>query len=298
MSRPPGKRRWKLARNRKTPEREETVHPNKRLGQHFLRDPSLVRKIVDLSRWKPSDCVIEVGPGLGALTLALSRRVRRVIAVEKDARLVTILAERLEREGVSNVTLVNEDILRYPLRGPGTEPFRRVHVAGNLPYNISSPFLERLLTAREDIGRAVVMLQAEFADRLSAVPGTKAYGGLTVWLRYHATCKRLLGIPASAFRPRPRVDSVLLEIDLERPHPTRAPDDDALRRVLKAAFSHRRKTVLNSLRASGLWPDPGAILKALAGCGIDPKIRAEQLGLEAFLCLSSARELTETPGRC
>lgn len=284
-----------MARTIRPPRREGAVYPKKRLGQHFLRDPSLTQKIVNLSRWKGSDFVVEVGPGLGALTLPLSNCVRHVVAVEKDAQLAAVLAERLAREGVNNVTLINEDILRYAFRGTGIDQMDKIHVAGNLPFNISSPFLEKLVASSDCIGRAVLMFQAEFAERLAASPGTKSYGALTVWLRYHATCRRLLRVPAAAFHPRPKVDSVVLEIDFERPYPRRARDDKALRRVLKAAFSHRRKTLLNSLQASGLCTEPEAILKALAGCGIDPRTRAERLDLEAFLCLAMAQELTNIP---
>jgi 16S rRNA (adenine1518-N6/adenine1519-N6)-dimethyltransferase len=274
---------------------QKGIYPLKRLGQHFLRDPSIIEKIVALSCWRESDAVLEVGPGPGALTLPLARRVRHVVAVEKDPRMVAILAERLSREGIRNVSLIQADILRFDLEnaGPADE---KLQVAGNLPYNISSPFLEKLVEGGRRIGRAVLMLQSEFAERLTASPGTKAYGALTLWVRYHAGARRLLRVAPAAFHPRPRVDSMVLELDFERPHPHRASDDQALKRVLKAAFAHRRKTLPNSFTSSRLWKDPDAILTALEACRISPRSRAEVLELEDFLCLTSALELTKGSG--
>jgi 16S rRNA (adenine1518-N6/adenine1519-N6)-dimethyltransferase len=268
----------------RTSRSNEGLRPKKRLGQHFLSNRGVVEKILSRARFAESDVVLEVGPGQGALTLPLARQVSRVIAVEKDERLISVLEEKLERAGISNVDLIHADILRFDFYK--AQEGSRFQVIGNLPYNISSPFLEKLVENRRLVQRAVLMFQLEVAKRLTAEPGSKDYGALTLGVRYFAHPSVLLSVSKGSFYPVPKVDSMVLELDFSRPFPRRAPDEEHFKRVVKAAFAHRRKTVLNSLSVSGLNRD-GA-LHGLGLCGIDPGRRAEGLSMDDFLCLASA----------
>ena len=268
--------------------REYGFRPKKSLGQHFLRDEEVVRKIVHKARFDPTDRVLEIGPGLGALTLLLARKAHHVIAVEKDSRLTDILNKKLSAEKIENVLLINEDILKLDFSRVPSLHKREVRVIGNLPYNISSPTLEKLFENRHMVNRAVLMLQSEFADRLIANPGTKAFGAMTVFIQYHAHVSPLLHVPKEAFHPRPKVDSMVLEIDFQRPYPERTEDDIKFRTVVKGAFAQRRKTLLNSLKNTLVSYSREEILAALEKCEIDPKRRAETLTIEDFLRLTSA----------
>jgi 16S rRNA (adenine1518-N6/adenine1519-N6)-dimethyltransferase len=262
--------------------------PKKRLGQHFLTDSKIIHEIIALSRFQPSDLILEIGPGLGALTLPLARSVSHVVAVEKDINLVHVLKKKLSRAGITNVTFVNRDILAFDIHEIRPSPSKKIKIIGNLPYNISSPFMERLAENRDLIGRAVLMFQLEFAKRIAASPGQKAYGALTLLIQYHAHPTVLLEVPKQAFYPKPRVDSMVLEIDFERPYPKQTQHEDYFRKVVKGAFYHRRKTILNSLKGSSPSWNRELLLDAMKTCHIDPGRRAETLNMSDFLCLTSA----------
>jgi 16S rRNA (adenine1518-N6/adenine1519-N6)-dimethyltransferase len=276
-----------LARQRLLGRRGESLRPDKRLGQHFLVNPEIPNRIVSLAGFAPSDVVVEIGPGRGALTFPLSKAVSRIVAIEKDARLANRLRERLTDLGIRNVTVVCEDILRSDLDAIFPPLSGKIQIIGNLPYNISSPVLEKLIRRRDRLDRAVLMFQKEVADRLTAVPGAKGYGALTVMIRYHARTKRLLPVSRTAFYPVPKVDSMVVEVDFGQPYPCRGVEEADFRKTVKSAFAHRRKTLLNSLKASLPGRPPGVFLKGMAACGIDPERRAETLDMDAFLCLAS-----------
>jgi 16S rRNA (adenine1518-N6/adenine1519-N6)-dimethyltransferase len=259
--------------------------PQKRLGQHFLADQGVVRKMMDLMALNGSEVVLEIGPGLGALTLALAERAGRVVAVEKDRRLFRFLGEKLEREGVQNVTLLHHDILKVTLSGLTGDGGEKVRVVGNLPYNISSPMIEKVILEREAVASAVFMLQLEVAQRLVARPGNKAYGALSVWVQYHAVVRTLFPVARKAFYPVPKVDSMVVELDFRSPHPRRTSDPVHFRKVVKAAFAHRRKTILNSMAGSGGQWDRAVLARTMDRCGVDPGRRAETLDLDEFLCI-------------
>jgi 16S rRNA (adenine1518-N6/adenine1519-N6)-dimethyltransferase len=161
-------------------------------------------------------------------------------------------------------------------------------IIGNLPYNISSPLMEKLVMNRGLVSRAVLMFQAELARRLTASPGSKAYGALTVFTRYYAKVTTLLQVPRSAFYPMPKVDSTVLNIDFTRPHPRRAQDEQGFQKVVKGAFAQRRKTLLNALSGAYHSSRKADIQGALEECGIDGKIRAERLSIDDFLRLGAA----------
>ncbi len=262
--------------------------PNKRLGQHFLRDTGIVRKIIDQARLDPSDHVLEIGPGLGALTIPLAGLVHHVVAVEKDLRLAEMLQKRLAHDDISNVHLINDDILKLPFERIPGRPAKKMKVIGNLPYNISTPFLERLVENRNLVSRAILMFQLELAKRLTACPGNKEFGAMTVLVQYHAHISPLLEVSKASFYPRPKVDSMVLELDFEKPHPRRAEDEAKFKRVVKGAFAYRRKTLLNSLKRTLSPLTSHEILDALRKCAIDPGKRAETLNIDHFLCLTSA----------
>ncbi len=268
--------------------KESGFRPKKSLGQHFLKDKEVVREIINKARFDSTDQVLEIGPGLGVLTICLARKVHHVIAVEKDSRLTEILEKRLSAERIENVLLINEDILKLDFSRIQSLKGKKSGVIGNLPYNISSPILERLVENRHMVNRAVIMLQSELADRLIANPGTKAFGAMTVFIQYDAHVSPLLHVPKEAFYPRPKVDSMVLEIDFQRPYSERSEDDVKFKKVVKGAFAQRRKTLLNSLKNSLESCCREEILGALERCGIDPKRRAETLTIDDFLRLTSA----------
>jgi 16S rRNA (adenine1518-N6/adenine1519-N6)-dimethyltransferase len=264
----------------------DALRPNKRLGQHFLRDRSVISEIIERSGFLESDNVLEIGPGLGALTLPLAGCVNHVTAVEKDGRLAETLNKKLSQEGIANVTLINDDILKVDpekILGPAEN---RIKAIGNLPYNISSPFLEMLFRYRRLIRNAVLMFQHEFAERLLASPRGKDYGALTVLMRYNAEISPLIHVSKDAFYPRPKVGSMVVRIDLEKIHERRAEDDGFFSMVVKGAFAHRRKTILNSLGGTLTSWGNNDIREALTLCGIDPVRRAETLDIDEFITLA------------
>lgn len=268
--------------------KSSTFRPKKRLGQHFLNDPGIIAKMIALAGFDRSCTVLEIGSGLGALTLPLAKLVKRVLAVEKDRQLMAALEKKLFSAHIDNVTPIAGDILRLDFHKLDLPSKQKFQVLGNLPFNISSPVIEKLMENREVISRAVLTFQRELALRLIARPGNKAYGAMTVMVQYHAHVSPLLEIPKEAFRPRPKVGSMVLELDFTRPYSKQAKDEKHFKRLVKAAFAHRRKTLLNSLKGAGVSSDVESIVKALERCSIEPGKRAETLDIAAFLCLSAS----------
>jgi 16S rRNA (adenine1518-N6/adenine1519-N6)-dimethyltransferase len=260
--------------------------PTKKLGQHFLRDPSIARQIILRAGFDPDSWIMEIGPGMGALTFPLAESVRHVMAVEKDPRLAELLRSRLLQRSITNVTLVNRDVLRFHFEEVAPSFGGNIQVIGNLPFNISSPFLEKLMNSRAIVTRAVLTFQAELGKRLIASPGNKQYGAMSVLAQYYARVSPLLEIPRKAFYPSPKVESMVVELDFTRPHPVRAQNEDVFRRVVKGAFSHRRKTLINSLRGAFPEWDRDDLLRALKNSRIDPGNRAEVLEINDFIRLS------------
>jgi 16S rRNA (adenine1518-N6/adenine1519-N6)-dimethyltransferase len=265
------------------------VLAKKVLGQHFLKDESLIEKIVFMAGFRSSDCVLEIGPGRGALTIPVAAAAGSVTAVEKDEALADELTNKLSRAGVLNVRVVKADILKWDFE---EMPCERFHVIGNLPYYVSKPVLEKLISNRKRVLRAIVMLQREVAERLTASPGSRQYGALSLMAQYHAKTRMLLNISSSAFFPMPKVESAVVELDFERPYPKRYPKEDFLFKVIKGAFSHRRKTVFNSLQR--YFPDAGksSIARALELACVPPSARAETLSMEDFMRLAATMDLT------
>ncbi|MDY7034865.1 MAG: 16S rRNA (adenine(1518)-N(6)/adenine(1519)-N(6))-dimethyltransferase RsmA [Thermodesulfobacteriota bacterium] len=268
--------------------RGNRFRPKKRFGQHFLEDTEIIHEILTKADFNKSDRVLEVGPGYGALTIPMAGLVHEIIAVEKDSYLTRMLRKKLSRSGINNVRLIHDDILSLDCGKTLPLIVKKIKVIGNLPYTISSPFLDKLINCRKVVNRAILMFQFEFAKRLIASPGSKAYGAITVSMQYHARLSPLLEVPKEAFYPRPKVGSMVLEFDFEMPYQKRAEDETVFKMLVKGAFAHRRKTILNSLGMALSSCSDEDILAALDKCGIDPLRRAETLDISAFLHLASA----------
>ncbi|MFO7892367.1 MAG: 16S rRNA (adenine(1518)-N(6)/adenine(1519)-N(6))-dimethyltransferase RsmA [Longimicrobiales bacterium] len=272
------------------------MRAKKSLGQNFLVDPNLQRKIVAAVDPGPGDTVIEVGPGQGALTHRLAENAGRLVAVELDDRLAETLAARFD--DAPNVTIVHADILEWEPRD--LLDTTAVEVIGNIPYNITSPLLFRLLEWRPPPDRIVVMVQREVADRILAEPGEKAYGALTVGIRAVADVDRLFHVSRSAFRPVPNVDSTVIEI-VPRAGGERGAGDapgtgETLRSLTRATFGMRRKQLQKILRIAPGYGLPAAEADAvLEGLGIPPTARPETLEPDTFIALAAALEARGYP---
>ena len=267
------------------------LRPKKRLGQCFLSDPSTAASITARARLSSQDVVLEIGAGLGALTIPLAKTVKKIYAVEKDHQLIDLLKTELLTHNISNCEIIAGDILQIDLREFTASADCKITVIGNLPYNISSQILIRLIQSRHDFNRAIFMFQKELAQRIAARPGGKEYGRITAMLRYCAEIKTLLNVKANAFYPQPKVDSAVIEIKFT-PTTGYDPHDEAmLFAVIKAAFGNRRKTLKNALAASELPVDSQTALQALSLAGIDHSRRAETLEPGEFVSLEiSLRE--------
>jgi len=261
------------------------LKPKKRMGQNFLTDPSTARTIISRANLTADDVVLEIGAGLGALTIPLARVVKKVHAVEKDDHLIELLKTELLANRISNCDIIAQNILEMDLHTLADTTTTKFTVVGNLPYGISSQILIKLIHSRDTIERAVVMFQKELAQRIAAQPGGKQYGRITAMLRYCADIRILADVKASVFYPPPKVDSTVIEIEF-KPTSMYDPHDEAmLFRVIKAAFGNRRKTLKNALAASELQIDSQSILQALSAAGIDPIRRAETLNPSEFVAL-------------
>jgi 16S rRNA (adenine1518-N6/adenine1519-N6)-dimethyltransferase len=261
------------------------MHARKQLGQHFLENPATSEMIVNRCRVMPEDVVLEIGAGLGALTIPVARIAKKVYAVEKDHKIISLLKTELTSNSLFNVILIEKDILRVNIEEFAEEASRKIIVLGNLPYNISSQVLVKLIKARSAVSRAALMFQKELAQRITAKPGCKEYGRLTVMLNYCADIKKVADIKASQFFPRPKVDSEVLEITF-RDSLKYSDYEEFLYRVIKAAFGQRRKNLKNALAGSELHIAAETSMHALENAGIDPTRRAETLSVEEFVRLS------------
>jgi 16S rRNA (adenine1518-N6/adenine1519-N6)-dimethyltransferase len=263
------------------------IRPKKQLGQNFIIDPAFTKMIVDRSGILPEDVVVEIGAGLGALTIPLARKAKKVFAIERDQQIIDILKTELLVSGLSNTVVVEKNILAVDIEVLAENIGRKIVVMGNLPYNISSQILVQLIKSRKVVSRAILMFQKEMAQRILAQPDCKDYGRLTVMLRYCSDIKKLADAKASLFYPKPKVDSEILEVKFKSKveHPVR--DETFFFRVIKGAFGNRRKTLKNALAASELNIDANTAKYILERSGIDPVRRAETLNTEEFVKLSN-----------
>jgi 16S rRNA (adenine1518-N6/adenine1519-N6)-dimethyltransferase len=257
------------------------------MGQHFLADPNVATMIVSRGAFGPDDTVLEVGAGLGALTVSLSGRVNHVLAVEPDKKLATLLKNEILAQGISNVTIIEKDILRCDIDGMVKTSDKPLKVVGNLPYHISTQVLIHLINFRKFIDRAILMFQKEVAERLLAEPGTKVYGKLSVLTQYCADIFAVAEVAASSFYPKPKVDSKVIGINFLDPVPFPATDEHLLFQIIRAAFGKRRKMLKNALMRSDLGLEERRLLAALKLASIDPRRRAETLGVKEFVTLAN-----------
>lgn len=260
-----------------------TRRPLKSLGQNFLVDNNIISKIILSAAVKPDDNVLEIGPGRGALTEYLARSAGRLVLIEFDHALAAALKERYADQ--PHVTVIDADILAVDLAAVLGEAGSGWKVVANLPYNISTEVLFRLLEVRDRLSRMILMLQKEVGDRLAAEPDCSNYGVTTVLLGLWFDMRREFIVPPGCFHPRPKVDSAVLSF-VPLPGP-RVPvgDENVFRRVVKGAFAMRRKTLINCLKAAELT-SIDELHAILADCGIDGRRRGETLSLEEFAGLS------------
>ncbi|RYM04899.1 16S rRNA (adenine(1518)-N(6)/adenine(1519)-N(6))-dimethyltransferase RsmA [Sporolactobacillus sp. THM7-7] len=261
----------------------------KSLGQNFLIDENILRKIVDAADLTKDSYVLEIGPGAGALTQLLADRAKKVIAIEIDRRLEPVLAETLS--GFPNCLIHFGDVLKMDLAGtiaddcPEGTPLT---VAANLPYYVTTPILMKLLTGGLPIRTIVIMIQKEVADRLEAKPGQKSYGSLSIAVQYMADPKIIMTVPKTVFVPRPNVDSAVIRLDVRDQRKVKVEDEAFFFKLIKASFAQRRKTLMNNLM-NNLYSkrEKEKLLKALEAAAIDPERRGETLTIEEFARLSN-----------
>jgi len=261
--------------------------PTKGLGQHFLIHQATAEKIAAAIHPGPGDVVVEIGAGLGALTLPLSRSGALLIAVEIDAELVKFLRKEFDKRNDKGVKIECMDILELDLISLYEQFQRKMKIIGNLPYNISSPVLFKLMEAADYLKEAVLMLQDEVAERVLAGPGNKDYGIISVMVAYHCVSRRVMRVKPSQFHPPPKVDSQVISLSFRDRPLTPQVEASWLLQTVKAAFSHRRKTLRNSLLASKLGNlTPDLVNGVLQEASIEANRRPESLTLEEFLRLA------------
>jgi 16S rRNA (adenine1518-N6/adenine1519-N6)-dimethyltransferase len=264
---------------------------NRELSQVFLVDDGFLQRITDAVNPQPEDTLVEIGPGGGFLTQHLLSRTGKLIAVDVDERMITHLQKKFA--AAENLTLVRQDILRFPFETLEPPTFK---VSGNLPYHITSPILFRLCgeldepdySLRKRISQITVMMEKDVADRIAAQPGRKAYNPLSIALQLWYDIRQEFLVPATAFYPIPKVDSVVVTLTPREQPLTEIHDYKLFGTLIKQAFSQRRKTLWNTLRHGGTVVSEAALKEALQATGIDPNLRAEALSIEAFGALANA----------
>ena len=266
--------------------KENNFQFQKRFGQNFLIDESVLRDILIASEITREDCVLEIGPGIGTLTQALCESARKVIAVELDKKLIPILEENLS--AYDNLRLIQGDALRLDLiKLIGEEnDGQPIKVAANLPYYITSPILFSLLESRAPIRSITIMVQREVAERMRALPGTKSYGALSLAVQYYADIELVRQVAPGCFLPRPNVGSAVVRLILKNETPENPEEEAFLFRLIRAAFATRRKTLANAL-SGGLSLRKERTEEALRELGLSENIRGEALSLSQFSALSA-----------
>ena len=259
----------------------QRLKARKRLGQHFLVDSNIARKVVRALDVQPDDVILEIGAGQGALTRHLLGRPRFLVLVEIDPRAVQILRSEFTEE---TTKLIQQDFLEFDLRRCAEEYGGKLRVVGNLPYNITSPILFRLIDACEVIQDATLMVQLEVGQRIVARPRTKDYGILSVFCQYYSRPRLLFKVSPNAFSPKPNVQSGMLRLDFSGRPSFPLKDDELFRKVVRSTFGKRRKTLLNGLRYAEIPVTDADVRKRLT---IDLSRRPEDLTVEEFVQLTN-----------
>ncbi|OCA80666.1 16S rRNA (adenine(1518)-N(6)/adenine(1519)-N(6))-dimethyltransferase [Bacillus sp. FJAT-27225] len=261
----------------------------KSLGQNFLIDTNILRKIVEAAGITPETSAIEIGPGIGALTEQLAKTSKKTVAFEIDQRLLPILEDTLSP--YDNVKIIHSDFLKANVKSVIDKEFTPdtdLVIAANLPYYVTTPIIMKVLEEQLPVRAIVVMLQKEVADRISASPGTKDYGSLSIAIQYYTEAEVVMIVPKTVFVPQPNVDSAVIRLKVRKEPAVKVKNEDFFFEVTKASFAQRRKTILNNLTSkleSGKERKE-SIIKALHEAGIEPTRRGETLSLEEFARLS------------
>jgi len=274
------------------------IRAKKSLGQNFLSDPQIARRIIDSVAPQPGDLIIEIGPGTGALTRMLTESAGWVLAVEIDTRLVNELRRKILADNLSIVEADALDAKWEALIQAGRASWQsrtrrtdeaRVRVVANLPYYISTPIIERLIALRGQLFDLTLMLQKEVVERIASAPGTRDYGYLSVLVQYHCVARTFFEVPPSAFRPVPKVQSAILHLEVRERPAIEVTNEARFFALVRAAFAQRRKTILNNLKAAThTLHYSEEIDKALRAASIEPQRRAETLSIEEFSALYRA----------
>jgi len=263
----------------------ERFRPRKRWGQNFLVDHNIARKMVSCAGLSPKDTVVEIGAGKGILTSKIASLVKKVIAIEIDKKLSSFLREELKN--YKNVDVIEGDFLKLNIsQFLGSVPERSVKVIANLPYYITSPIIVKLLNMRR-WSEATLMLQREVGERITACPGGKDYGALSILVQYHCDVEKQFNVSRNVFRPRPDVDSVVVKLKLLKHPRIKVKDEKLFFEIVHAAFSQRRKKLSNSI-SKGLRTDKHILEESLEKLNISPFRRAETISIEEFARISDS----------
>jgi 16S rRNA (adenine1518-N6/adenine1519-N6)-dimethyltransferase len=267
---------------------EYSFAPLRRFGENYLVDRNIKDKIIREAGISCADTVLEIGPGLGALTMDLAESGAQVFAVEKDPKAFRILQD-LVFEKYPNLHLFSGDILKFDIHN--LMPAKKIKVVGNLPYYITTPIIEYLIKRRRVIDSALVVMQKEVAGRLKAVPGTKEYSSLSCFAQYYAKPEYLYTIKRTSFYPEPEVDSSLIRLTILDEPPVKVRDEELFFKVIRGSFNQRRKSIINSLSREAVLDRSKTILADLLGrAKVDPASRPEDLSLHDFASIANAIE--------
>lgn len=260
---------------------------SKGLGQNFLINPTICPRMAEMGNAQPGWGMIEIGAGVGVLTAELAQRADKVVCIEIDSRLLPILDETLAE--YNNIKIVNQDVLKVDLHKLIAEEFPNMPVAvcANLPYYITSPIIMNLLESRLPISSLTVMVQKEAAQRICAMPGSREVGAVSIAVRYYCEPKVLFQVSRGSFMPAPDVDSTVIRLDIRKQPAVDVKREEDFFRVVKAAFSQRRKTLSNTL-SSGLSMNKTQIAELLERAGVASNLRAEQLSMQQFADIANA----------
>lgn len=260
---------------------------SKGLGQNFLINPTVCPRMAEMGNAQPGWGMIEIGAGVGVLTAELAQRADKVVCIEIDSRLLPILDETLAE--YDNIKIVNQDVLKVDLHKLISEEFPNMPVAvcANLPYYITSPIIMNLLESRLPISSLTVMVQKEAAQRICAMPGSREVGAVSIAVRYYCEPKVLFQVSRGSFMPAPDVDSTVIRLDIRKQPAVDVKREEDFFRVVKAAFSQRRKTLSNTL-SSGLSMNKTQIAELLERAGVASNLRAEQLSMQQFADIANA----------
>ena len=258
---------------------------NKGLGQNFLVDPEVCPAMAEAAGLDENTCAIEIGPGVGVLTAELAKRAGKVLSFEVDNRLLPVLAETLS--DFNNVEIINEDVMKADLPKIIEEKCKgmEISVVANLPYYITSPIIMLLLESKLPIKNITVMVQKEAADRLCAEVGSRDGGAVTVAVSYYSESEKLFFVPRESFLPPPKVNSEVIQLTVRKEPPVKVENEEFFFKLVKAAFSQRRKTAENSISA-GLGINKSIVAEALENVGLERTVRAEKLTMEDFEALA------------